>query len=126
MNYMLQVRAGMNRQSGVYEIITDNTYKPHEQVFISYGPHDNTTLFLYYGFTLAYNVHNNVCFSVGEKNFVSSVSSSFSFSVCLYQGFQGPFWSFKSLEIDFSIKRHVKSFDSDHGSGGPFHCCQFL
>ena len=70
---VLQVRAGMNWQNGNYEVITDDTYQAHEQVFLSYGPHDNTTLFLHYGFTLPYNIHNKVCFSVGENFFGSSI-----------------------------------------------------
>lgn len=69
---MSQVRAGMNWQNGHYELITDDAYQPHEQVFVSYGPHDNTTLFLNYGFTLPHNLHNSVCFSVGENFLVSN------------------------------------------------------
>ena len=73
---VLQVRAGMNRETGNYEIITDDTYQPHQQVFISYGPHDNRTLFLNYGFTLPHNIHNNVSFSVGEDICILKVSDN--------------------------------------------------
>ncbi|KAK7108115.1 SET domain-containing protein 4-like isoform X2 [Littorina saxatilis] len=61
-----RVDAGFNRQNKMYEIITHDNYQPHEQVFISYGPHDNATLFLHYGFTLPHNIHNSVCFSVDD------------------------------------------------------------
>ena len=46
------------------------------------------------------------------------------------QGSQGNFRSFKSLEIDFSIKvllsPLVQPMDPFCLSGGPFHCCEFL
>ncbi|KAL8611422.1 hypothetical protein ACOMHN_014477 [Nucella lapillus] len=61
-----RVQAGLNRNSQRYEIITEDTYEPHDQVFISYGPHDNTTLFLHYGFTLPCNVHNSVSICVDD------------------------------------------------------------
>ncbi|KAK7493088.1 hypothetical protein BaRGS_00015609 [Batillaria attramentaria] len=61
-----KVQAGFNKQNNCYEIVTLDTYHAHDQVFINYGPHDNTTLFLVYGFTLPHNIHNAVCFSVED------------------------------------------------------------
>lgn len=43
-----------------FEIVTNNTYEPGDQVFISYGSHDNKKLFLEYGFVLADNPNDVV------------------------------------------------------------------
>lgn len=43
-----------------FEILTNNTYEPGDQVFISYGSHDNRKLFLEYGFVLADNPNDVV------------------------------------------------------------------
>lgn len=43
-----------------FEILTNNTYGPGDQVFISYGSHDNKKLFLEYGFVLADNPNDVV------------------------------------------------------------------
>lgn len=59
------MRAGLNTKTACYEIVTEDSFQAHDQVFISYGPHDNTTLFLFYGFTLPTNVYNSVFFSIG-------------------------------------------------------------
>ncbi|PVD28373.1 hypothetical protein C0Q70_10960 [Pomacea canaliculata] len=61
-----QMRAGLNTKTACYEIVTEDSFQAHDQVFISYGPHDNTTLFLFYGFTLPTNVYNSVFFSIED------------------------------------------------------------
>ncbi|KAH9525308.1 SET domain-containing protein 4 [Bulinus truncatus] len=61
-----QIRAGINPDSLSYEIITDDEYKKHEQIFISYGPHDNTRLAVNYGFTIPNNIHNVYYFSLED------------------------------------------------------------
>lgn len=43
-----------------FEIVTNNSYQPNEQVFISYGSHDNRKLLLEYGFVLADNPNDVV------------------------------------------------------------------
>ncbi|XP_077539514.1 SET domain-containing protein 4 isoform X2 [Haemaphysalis longicornis] len=43
-----------------FEIVTNNSYEPGDQVFISYGSHDNKKLFLEYGFVLADNPNDVV------------------------------------------------------------------
>ncbi|XP_037519950.1 SET domain-containing protein 4 [Rhipicephalus sanguineus] len=43
-----------------FEIVTNNNYQPNEQVFISYGSHDNRKLLLEYGFVLANNPNDVV------------------------------------------------------------------
>ena len=58
--FMEQVKAGFDESTGFFEIHTDIPYKRGNQVFISYGPHDNTKLLLEYGFILPENQHNQV------------------------------------------------------------------
>lgn len=55
---IFQTDAGFNKQSKCYEIRTHNTYRKYDQVFISYGAHNNTHLLLEYGFTLPNNPHD--------------------------------------------------------------------
>uniref|UniRef100_A0A6M2CSL2 Putative ribosomal n-lysine methyltransferase set11 n=1 Tax=Rhipicephalus microplus TaxID=6941 RepID=A0A6M2CSL2_RHIMP len=43
-----------------FEIVTNNNYQPNEQVFISYGSHDNRKLLLEYGFVLPNNPNDLV------------------------------------------------------------------
>lgn len=43
-----------------FEIVTNNNYQPNDQVFISYGSHDNKKLFMEYGFVLADNPNDVV------------------------------------------------------------------
>uniref|UniRef100_A0A2C9KSQ2 SET domain-containing protein n=2 Tax=Biomphalaria glabrata TaxID=6526 RepID=A0A2C9KSQ2_BIOGL len=71
-----QVRAGINPGSLSYEIITDDKYKKYEQVFISYGPHDNTRLAINYGFTLPNNIHNVFHFSLEDIKACLNVDSA--------------------------------------------------
>ncbi|KAM1053723.1 hypothetical protein ACFX2I_001135 [Malus domestica] len=42
------------------EVIADCNYAPGEQVLIRYGKFSNATLLLDFGFTLSYNIHNQV------------------------------------------------------------------
>ena len=55
-----QVSAGFNVESQCYEISSQCSYRKHEQVFISYGPHDNIKLLVEYGFTVPDNPHSSV------------------------------------------------------------------
>ncbi|EDO33223.1 predicted protein [Nematostella vectensis] len=52
-----------NSSSKNYEINVITEYQKGTQVFINYGPHDNTRLFLEYGFVLPRNVHNSYRFT---------------------------------------------------------------
>lgn len=63
-----KVCAGFNKEIGCYQITTLDSYRPHQQVFICYGAHDNVTLFLYYGFTLPKNLHSKVSFSLDDMS----------------------------------------------------------
>ncbi|KAK8789202.1 hypothetical protein V5799_021020 [Amblyomma americanum] len=49
-----------------FEIVTNNNYEPNDQVFISYGSHDNKTLLLEYGFVLADNPNDVVAITNGH------------------------------------------------------------
>ena len=49
------MKAGYNEDTQCYEIVTFDHYKKGEQVFINYGPHDNRTLLLEYGFFIPDN-----------------------------------------------------------------------
>ncbi|CAB3380945.1 Hypothetical predicted protein [Cloeon dipterum] len=46
-----------------YQIKASKSFKKHDQVYISYGAHDNLTLCLEYGFIVAKNSHDRVIFS---------------------------------------------------------------
>ncbi|CAG5132094.1 unnamed protein product, partial [Candidula unifasciata] len=59
-----QMSAGINVKSKTYDIITQDTYKKNEQVFICYGSHDNTKLLINYGFALPNNVSNSYLFTL--------------------------------------------------------------
>jgi hypothetical protein len=56
----MEVDAKFNKVTRRYEIYTKTPYKKGQQVFISYGPHSNDTLFLEYGFTVKHNPHSTV------------------------------------------------------------------
>lgn len=49
-----------------YQLVTLNDYKKHDQIFISYGRHDNTKLFAEYGFYLPFNSNDKIKFSSQE------------------------------------------------------------
>ena len=53
-----QIEAGFNKSTKCYEIRTHDSYRKYEQVFISYGPHDNQHLLLEYGFTVDNNPYD--------------------------------------------------------------------
>ncbi|XP_072019444.1 SET domain-containing protein 4-like isoform X2 [Amphiura filiformis] len=62
----VEVSAAYNKSSQCYEIKAKTPYKKYDQVFICYGPHDNTKLLLEYGFTVPHNPHNVVMFEIDE------------------------------------------------------------
>ena len=62
-----QVKAGYSSERQCYEIISQSSYRRHEQVFINYGAHDNTKLLLEYGFIVPHNPHNSVPVELGES-----------------------------------------------------------
>lgn len=59
-----QISAGLNPVTGSYDIITHTSYNKYDQVFISYGSHDNQKLLIDYGFTLHHNVNCSYVFSL--------------------------------------------------------------
>lgn len=54
----VSVRAEFNYSNDCYEIITESSCDKYEQVFISYGPHDNSKLLTEYGFIVPSNRNN--------------------------------------------------------------------
>ncbi|XP_062511614.1 SET domain-containing protein 4-like [Corticium candelabrum] len=53
-----EVEAKYSKLTKRYEIFTKTSYRKGEQVFISYGAHNNDTLLLEYGFILKHNPHS--------------------------------------------------------------------
>jgi len=60
------VRATVNNLNGTYTIVTEKLFKKHSEVFINYGPHSNTKLFLEYGFIVPSNPQDSVYLSAKE------------------------------------------------------------
>lgn len=60
------VRATVNHINGAYTIVTEKLFKKHSEVFINYGPHSNTKLFLEYGFIVPSNPQDSVNFTANE------------------------------------------------------------
>lgn len=56
----VEVKVGLNKNNNCYEIVTLQPVKKFNEVFINYGPHSNTKLFLEYGFVLPRNVHDTI------------------------------------------------------------------
>jgi len=67
------VEAGFDKGARCYRIQTLVGYKRGSQVFINYGPHDNQTLLVEYGFILSDNVNSKVHI---EKNQILSLVKS--------------------------------------------------
>lgn len=70
----VEVKAAFNEESGCYEISTASSYRKHEEVFISYGPHDNHRLLLEYGFVSLCNPH--ACVYVSKEILVKYLPST--------------------------------------------------
>ncbi|XP_033741298.1 SET domain-containing protein 4-like [Pecten maximus] len=62
-SYDANITASFNVKSNCYEIQTEDTYRKYDEVFISYGNHDNTHLLVEYGFVLPNNPNDVVEFS---------------------------------------------------------------
>lgn len=60
------VRATVNHLNGAYTIVTEKLFKKHSEVFINYGPHSNTKLFLEYGFIVPSNPQDSIYLSANE------------------------------------------------------------
>ncbi|GFR61317.1 SET domain containing 4 [Elysia marginata] len=61
-----KMTAYVNKKCDCYEILTGDVFNKYDQVFISYGAHDNSKLLINYGFVLPKNVHNTYVFSVED------------------------------------------------------------
>lgn len=60
------VQATVNHVNGTYTIITQTSFNKHSEVFINYGPHSNTKLFLEYGFIVPNNPQDAIHLSAKE------------------------------------------------------------
>ncbi|XP_042906229.1 SET domain-containing protein 4 [Parasteatoda tepidariorum] len=85
-NCEVQVVAGYNSERRQYEIRSLCGFKKYSQVFINYGPHNNYTLLIEYGFIVNQNHNHSVTFSSEEIldackqcHFISSVSEKLKF-----------------------------------------------
>ena len=95
-----KVEAGLCPATGRYEIHTLAEYCKGSQVFINYGPHDNKTLLVEYGFVLPSNIHNIV--PVDHLRVYSLVSKSDSVSMRDKLGIIER----NKLDKDFSISKN--------------------
>ncbi|KAK3096569.1 hypothetical protein FSP39_001386 [Pinctada imbricata] len=73
-----KIEAGFNTKTKCYEIRTLDKYRKYEQVFISYGPHDNHHLLIEYGFTLPDNSYDTYELDFGKLFFnLDRITKSF-------------------------------------------------
>lgn len=68
------VRATVSSLDGTYTIVTEKLFKKHSEVFINYGPHSNTKLFLEYGFVVPSNPQDSV--GLSAKDIISVTGKS--------------------------------------------------
>lgn len=85
-----------------YELVTETAYKKYEQIFISYGSHDNVKLLCEYGFFVPQNELDVVAFDMNEILRVLDISLS---------GKQYKFLSEKKLNVDLYIGISGLSFN---------------
>ncbi|XP_024417211.2 SET domain-containing protein 4 isoform X2 [Desmodus rotundus] len=98
-----QVNAAFNEETRCYEIRTGSRWRPHEEVLICYGPHDNQRLLLEYGFVPPCNPH--ACVHVAQDVLVKylpaadkqmdrkiSILKDHDFTENLTFGWDGPSW----------------------------------
>ncbi|KRT79956.1 SET domain-containing protein [Oryctes borbonicus] len=63
-------------ESWKYTLTTLNAYKKHQQIYISYGSHDNEKLFCEYGFFLSHNHLDHIQYSLEEIASIDNISLS--------------------------------------------------
>ncbi|CAM2096925.1 SET domain-containing protein 4 [Caretta caretta] len=99
----VQVKAAFNEQTRCYEIRTDSHCRRHEELFISYGPHDNQRLLLEYGFVAINNPQSGVYVSADillkhllsadkQRNMKLSILKDHNLLENLTFGRDGPSW----------------------------------
>ncbi|EMP40628.1 SET domain-containing protein 4 [Chelonia mydas] len=97
------VKAAFNEQTRCYEIRTDSHCRRHEELFISYGPHDNQRLLLEYGFVAINNPQSGVYVSTDillkhllsadkQRNMKLSILKDHNLLENLTFGRDGPSW----------------------------------
>uniref|UniRef100_A0A8C0GBX0 SET domain containing 4 n=1 Tax=Chelonoidis abingdonii TaxID=106734 RepID=A0A8C0GBX0_CHEAB len=85
----VQVKAAFNEQTRCYEIRTDSHWRRYEELFISYGPHDNQRLLLEYGFVAINNPQSGVYVSAAHAFYLLVIFDIFR---NLTFGRDGPSW----------------------------------
>lgn len=94
------------QNSLTYELKTLTGYKAHEQIFISYGPHDNNVLLMQYGFFINGNPFEVVKFQFEEVREMLQLDFNtkkykfimdHSFDNDLYVGYSGVSFNLKAL-----------------------------
>ncbi|CAO3656911.1 unnamed protein product [Mucor hiemalis] len=70
-----RIESGFNIKNQSFEIKTLTPYKKGEQVFINYGPHDNSAILKEYGFVLTENIYNFVSLDKEVWNLFQEVES---------------------------------------------------
>ncbi|XP_032634264.1 SET domain-containing protein 4 isoform X3 [Chelonoidis abingdonii] len=99
----VQVKAAFNEQTRCYEIRTDSHWRRYEELFISYGPHDNQRLLLEYGFVAINNPQSGVYVSADillkhlfsadkQRNMKLSILKDHNLLENLTFGRDGPSW----------------------------------
>lgn len=126
------VRAILKPEESVpkYCLVTENFYKPYEEIFISYGAHDNKKLLCQYGFILPKNQFDSIDFNLKEilttckinasnKQYkflndhgfnrdlgVNSIRFSFNMAACLYV-------LSHANELDWSMRVYTSTFTNN-------------
>ena len=71
------MNAAFNEETRCYEIRTGSRWRPHEEVLICYGPHDNQRLLLEYGFVPPCNPHACVHVAQGWGSLITEMVDVF-------------------------------------------------
>lgn len=112
-SHKASVNVLLDKSDNCYKIITNVPYKRHQEVFINYGPHDNASLFVEYGFYLPNNPHDGYPISVDDvfmllsrlpllktsshHHLLGKLASSLEESKNMFLAKDGPSWSLEAI-----------------------------